>query len=304
MSLDRYRRPRLIVLNAHDSAYEAARSMADHKIGAVLVQNGELIGIVTDRDLALDVVAADLHPCATTLHDVMSDEVASVDIDATVDDVVRVMLDHACRRVPVLSDGKAVGIVTLDDLLLDEAIDLSTARAIIAAQLEVLALRDGEETTSSAGSMQGEPNSRTRSQLRRAARAENTYGRLLHDVMRETQLDTRERAEQALLIVLSALSRRLTPNAARHLLAQLPSKLATSLDRPFEGPDKNISAESIEAQLRHTLHLVPENATEVLYAVCEAVSDSVSAGEIESVRAELPTAMKDLFPSMPYRRAS
>jgi CBS domain-containing protein/uncharacterized protein (DUF2267 family) len=301
MSLDRYRRPRLIVLNPRDSAYEAARAMADHQIGAVLVQGEELVGIVTDRDLALDVVAADLDPRTTTVHDVMSDEVATVDIDDTIDDVVHTMCEHACRRVPVLSNGKVVGLVTLDDLLLDGAISVEDARAIIASQLEVAVRFENEGPTAiSPGGL----DSRTRARMRRAARAESTYGRLLHAVMRETQIDTRERAEQALLTVLSSLCRRLTPNGARHFLAQLPSKLGPVLDRPFDGPDRNVTAESIEAQLRHTLHVVPEVATEVLYAVCNAVSDSVSAGEIESVRAELPGAMKDLFPQMPYRRAS
>ncbi len=77
MSLDRYRRPRLIVLGPNATAYEAARAMAEHQIGAVLVLDGEdLVGIVTDRDLALDVVGTNQRASATTLHDVMSDEVA------------------------------------------------------------------------------------------------------------------------------------------------------------------------------------------------------------------------------------
>ncbi len=304
MSLDRYRRPRLIVLHTRSSAHEAARAMADNHIGAVLVaENQQLVGIVTDRDLALDVVAAGLDPQATTLRDVMSDELACVDIDDTVSTVLNVMLRNGCRRVPVVSNGKPIGIITLDDLILERAIGLDDAHSIITAQLEVASRFKPEGQTHPTLPAQPVVNTRARAQHRRAARAENTYGRLLNAVERQTGLDTRERAEQALRLVLSNICRRLTPDEAKHLVAQLPSKLAISLDRPYEGPNKSITTDTIQGELRQTLHLVPDSAADLLYAICDVIADSVSAGEIESVRAELPSAMKDLFPAMPFRRA-
>lgn len=301
MSLERYRRPRLIVLHPSATAYEAARAMADNHVGAVLVgEEGHLAGIVTDRDLALDVVGADYDPRSTSLRSVMSDQVACVDAEATIDDVVQVMLERGCRRVPVTDGGKPVGIVTLDDLILGDYIALEDAREIIRAQLEVAArLKEpGAATPTPLGRTDG----RLRSRQRRVARAENTHGRLLHAVERQTGLDTREHAERALLIVLGNICRRLLPQEARHLLAQLPSKLHPALEAYLDGPDKRIRAETIEADLRQALHLTPEAAADVLYAVCEAVADSVSAGEIESVRDQLPTAMKELFPTMPFYR--
>lgn len=304
MSLDRYRRPRLIVLHPRSTAHEAARAMADNAIGAVLVvEDQTLVGIATDRDLALDVVAAGLDPRSTSLRDVMSDEVVPVDIDDTVDDVARIMREHGCRRVPVLSEGRPVGLVTLDDLVIERAVDLDTVRSIIVAQLEIAARFKPAGATNPSGAEQGRPGSGERARLRRAARAENTYGRLLHATMRQTGLDTRGRAERALLVVLSNLCSRLTETEAQHLLAQLPSKLVPQLDASLGGSNKNITPDTIEAELRRVLHLTPEAATDVLYAICEVIADSVSAGEIEDVRAELPAAMKDLFPPMPYRRA-
>ena len=177
------------------------------------------------------------------------------------------------------------------------------AREVIAAQLEVESRfkRQGE-THPSLGSAPDERRSRAR--RRRAARAENTYGRLLSHVEKRTGLDSRERAEQALRIVLSNLCRRLTPNEAEHLVAQLPSKLAPTLDRPFDGPDKKITTDSIQADLRQSLHVIPEEAGDILFTVCEVIADSVSAGEIDSVRAELPKAMESLFPRTPLREAS
>ncbi|UQA58071.1 CBS domain-containing protein [Polyangium aurulentum] len=301
MSLDRYRRPRLIVLQPSSSAYEAARAMADNHVGSVLVgQDGHIAGIVTDRDLALDVVATDYDPRSTFLRSVMSDEVAFVDVDATVDDVIQVMREHACRRVPVTDNGKPVGIVTLDDLILGGFIEIDDVREIIRAQLEVSARLKEPGTTGPTQISDG----RARARQRRIARAENTYGRLLHAVERQTGLDTREHAERALLIVLGNICRRLLPQEARHLIAQLPSKLHPDLEACLDGPDKRITSETIEGDLRQALHMTPEAAADVLYAVCEAVADSVSAGEIESVRDQLPRAMKELFPTMPgYRKA-
>jgi len=301
MSLDRYRRPRLIVLHPRSTTYEAARAMADNHVGAVLVlENQRLVGIATDRDLALDVVAAGLDPRTTPLRDVMSDEVTPVDIDDSIEDVVRIMREHACRRVPVVEQGRPVGIISLDDLLTERAIDIETARSIIAAQLESAA-RFKPAGAMSPGPTTGRGGERVRQ--RRAARAENTYGRLLHACMRQTGLATREQAERALLIVLGNLCSRLTEDEAQHLLAQLPSKLVPQLDATLGGSNKDITPDTIEAELRRALKLSAEAATDVLYATCEVIADSVSAGEIEDVRSELPTAMKDLFPPMPYRRA-
>jgi len=304
MSLESYRRPRLVILHPRASTREAARAMADNHIGAVLVtENHKLIGIVTDRDVALDVVAGELDPHTTTLRDVMSDEVASVDIDDNIKDVLDIMRKHACRRVPVLSDERVVGLVTLDDLLIDGAVSLDEVRSVVCAQLEVAARFKAEGQTHPMVPARPDIDTRSRATRRREARAENTYNRLLAAVERQTALDSRDKSEQALRIVLSNVCRRLTPGEAQHLVAQLPSKLAITLDRPYEGPDKSITTETIQSDLRHSLHLIPDHAADILYAVCDVIADSVSAGEIESVRAELPTAMKDMFPTMPLRRA-
>lgn len=305
MSLDRYRRPRLVVLHPRSSANEAARAMADNHIGSVLVTDDQqLVGIVTDRDIALDVVAAELDPRTTKIHDIMSDEIAYVDIDDNVSDVLEVMRECRCRRVPVVSDGRPVGIITLDDLILDDVVNLDEAREIIEAQLEVASRFKAQGETHPVSPATPPDERRTRARRRRAARAENTYGRLLSVVEKRTGLDSRERAEHALRIVLSNLCRRLTPNEAEHLMAQLPSKLAPTLDRPFEGPDKHITTDTIQADLRHALHVIPEEAGDILFTICEVIQDSVSAGEIDSVRAELPKAMESLFPRMPLREAS
>lgn len=305
MSLESYRRSRLVVLHPRSSVQEAARAMADNHIGCVLVAlEHELVGVVTDRDLALDAVAAELDPSTTTVRDVMSDEIATVNVDDDVQKVLETMRKHACRRVPMLDGGRVIGIITLDDLILDNRIDLADARSVIEVQLETAARFKPEGQTHPSSPARSEQEARrARVQRRRTARAEHTYRKLLGAVERHTGLQTSTEAEHAVRIVLSNVCRRLTPRNAEHLVAQLPSKLVLLLDRPYEGPDRTITLDTLKADLRQTLHLIPEEAGEILYSVCDVIADSVSVGEIESVRAELPTAMKDLFPEMAFRRA-
>lgn len=141
MSLDRFRRPRMIVLHPTATAYEAACAMAEHEVGSVLVADGQgIIGIVTDRDLVLELVAADLDPHETQLGDVMSRDVVTLDVSASLADVTRMMRDHTCRRIPILEDGRPVGMVTLDDLLVDG--EFGGTRLVVAAQLDAATRRE------------------------------------------------------------------------------------------------------------------------------------------------------------------
>ena len=90
MSLERFRRSKMVVLKRRSIAYQAARAMADNHIGSVLVSDqGNLVGIVTDRDLALAVLGGDLDPKIITLDEVMSEELITCDIGDDLDAVAR-----------------------------------------------------------------------------------------------------------------------------------------------------------------------------------------------------------------------
>jgi CBS domain-containing protein/uncharacterized protein (DUF2267 family) len=300
MSLDHYRRARMVVLHPRTSVHAAARAMADNHIGSVLIaERRQVLGIVTDRDLALEIVAGNL-ALTTPVHDVMSDELATVPITAGIDDIVQVMRSYGCRRVPLVDDDKPVGLVTLDDLIIDGAIDAATAASIIVAQLEAAA-RFSDDALPAEGGVAGR---RDRGILRRKARAESAYARLLRVVEARSGAPAREQAELSLLIVLSMLCSRVTPVEARHLIAQLPSRLHPELERNLDGPDRRVTTEAIEAELIRRLNVGEDVAQMLLISVCEALADCVTAGEIESFRGQLPLDMKDLFPPTPLRRSA
>jgi CBS domain-containing protein len=100
---------------------EAARRMRDANIGDVLVSrpDGSICGIVTDRDLALNVVAEGADPNRMTVRDVCSHVIESVESGDPVGKAVSKMREGAIRRLPVIDDGKLVGIVTLGDLAIE-----------------------------------------------------------------------------------------------------------------------------------------------------------------------------------------
>jgi len=99
------------------SVVEAARLMRDEDVGSVpIVEDGRLVGMVTDRDIALRIVAEG-RGLDTTVADIASREVVSIDPQQDVDEAMRLMSEHRLRRLPVVEeDGRLVGIVAQADL--------------------------------------------------------------------------------------------------------------------------------------------------------------------------------------------
>lgn len=96
---------------------EAARLMRDEGVGGVLVtQAGRLCGLVTDRDIVVRAVAEgrDLH--GTRLDEICSAGVVTVGPDDEADTAARLMRERGIRRLPVVENGRAVGIVSIRDL--------------------------------------------------------------------------------------------------------------------------------------------------------------------------------------------
>jgi CBS domain-containing protein len=102
---------------------EAARLMRSHHVGDLVVieetaGRRKPVGIVTDRDIVVEVVAAGVNPDALKVGDIMGPEVATVRESEGLFEALRYMRDKGVRRMPVVdSSGGLVGILTLDDLL-------------------------------------------------------------------------------------------------------------------------------------------------------------------------------------------
>lgn len=108
-------------LSVNSSVFEAAQTMERAKTGDVLVTNddGTLCGIVTDRDIVTRVLAQGKDPKGTSLSDICTRDCKTLEPNSSTDDAIRVMRENAIRRVPVVENQKAVGMISLGDLAVD-----------------------------------------------------------------------------------------------------------------------------------------------------------------------------------------
>jgi len=254
-----------------------------------------LVGMVTDRDLALAVLGGDLNPNKTRLSEVMSEGVISCDIGADISEVVRLMRDEGVRRIAITENERLVGLVTLDDLVVDGSVGIEDLRSIVSAQLEVEAPHKPAGTLHPEAGAKLQAAGRARALMRAQARAEATYYRVVTAVADAAGLD-RDRAERALLLGACMLCRRLVPQEAEDLIAQLPSMLQPRLEKCLDGPDRAVTADAIRDELARSLGLDREQATITMKSVFKTIGETVSAGQIEEVRGQLPEEMKHLFP--------
>jgi len=96
----------------------AAKMMRDEDVGlAPIVEGDKLVGVLTDRDIAVRVVAEGRDPESTRVTDVASSEVVAVEPDRDLDEALRLMAAHQVRRLPVVAkDGRLVGVVAQADV--------------------------------------------------------------------------------------------------------------------------------------------------------------------------------------------
>jgi signal-transduction protein with cAMP-binding, CBS, and nucleotidyltransferase domain len=126
--------PGPIGVDYYQSIGEAARTMRDWGVGAVLVvRNESLYGLVTDRDLLVRAVA-EARGADEPVGPLSSANLIGVDADADVREAMRLMRQHAVRRLPALEDGQVTGIVSLGDLA------ITGESALAFAQLSAIAV--------------------------------------------------------------------------------------------------------------------------------------------------------------------
>ena len=126
--------PGPIGVDYYQSIGEAARTMRDWGVGAVLVvRDGSLHGLVTDRDMVMRAVA-EARGADEPVGPLSSADLIGVDADTDVREAMRLMREHAVRRLPVLEDGQVTGIVSLGDLAIQDE------PALVFAQLSAIAV--------------------------------------------------------------------------------------------------------------------------------------------------------------------
>jgi CBS domain-containing protein len=114
---------------------DAAALMAKSGVGSVIVVEGKTpVGIVTDRDLVTRGVAR-AYPADGRIDGLMTMGLIALDVDHDLEDLVHVFRDHAVRRIPIVDQDRLVGVVSLDDVMVLVADELSTISKVLAGQI-------------------------------------------------------------------------------------------------------------------------------------------------------------------------
>ncbi|PDZ72297.1 CBS domain-containing protein [Bacillus pseudomycoides] len=106
-----------------DNVYEAAVKMKEEAIGMIpIVENNQVVGLVTDRDLVVRGIA-EKHPGSNKITNVMTTEIVSISPDDPIENATELMAQHQIRRLPVVENGELVGMLALGDLAITEKAD-------------------------------------------------------------------------------------------------------------------------------------------------------------------------------------
>jgi CBS domain-containing protein len=124
--------PTVVSITPEESVALAARLLTRHNLGAlpVCTYEGELVGIVTDRDIVTRCIAADQDPSRVTVRDIMTRELTVVSPSEDAKQAAKRMAKAQIRRLPVVEGGEVKGVVSLGDLALAHRCEMEAAAAL------------------------------------------------------------------------------------------------------------------------------------------------------------------------------
>ncbi|MBC7127496.1 MAG: CBS domain-containing protein [Candidatus Methanosuratincola petrocarbonis] len=108
----------VVTINKEKTIVEAAQIIGDKGVGSlVITDNGNIVGVLTERDMITKCIAKGCDPSKTKVSEIMSSPVVAIDPEADIIDAAKLMVSKMIRRLPVLDGGKLVGIITTYDLV-------------------------------------------------------------------------------------------------------------------------------------------------------------------------------------------
>ena len=130
--------PEVYAVAPGDSVIDAIRLMAEKGVGAVLVMDGaRLAGIVSERDYARKIVLHGKSSADTSVRDIMTADVVTVNPHQTVEQCMQIVTDHRIRHLPVVDDEEVIGVISIGDLvkavIQDQQVQLDQLQRYIAS---------------------------------------------------------------------------------------------------------------------------------------------------------------------------
>ena len=110
---------KIVTINPTDKAKKAAMSMSDNDVSSLIVldNNGQPVGIITERDLVREVCTHDASSNNFIIEHIMSSPVATIDPNSSVETAANIMLENKVRHLLVMEDNKLIGIITSGDFI-------------------------------------------------------------------------------------------------------------------------------------------------------------------------------------------
>jgi predicted transcriptional regulator len=140
MKVEEFQSPHTVHIPMTRTVRDAAKQMRDQHVGALIVTEdgpplGRIVGIVTDRDIAIKAVIQAVEPDDLLVADIMQTYVLSIDTGADIADALQMMASHGVRRLAVTGgNGRLVGVLSLDDVLDAMARDWALLAAVVRAE--------------------------------------------------------------------------------------------------------------------------------------------------------------------------
>ncbi len=121
----------IVTLDKDVSVHDAARMMNEHRIGClVALDNGWIVGILTERDLLQRVLEAGRNPKETKVSEIMTRNVIVGDPDMQLVEATRLMFENKVKKLPIVEDNRLVGLITLTDIARATHVDEKTMKLV------------------------------------------------------------------------------------------------------------------------------------------------------------------------------
>jgi len=282
-SIEDFLNKKVVILKRTDTLHSASLAMAENNVGSILISNskGEMVGVLTDRDLACTISVVK-NGLKAPISEAMSEgEIVSVDDTSQLRTVIKKMIDHGVRRIPVMATSgrrpRCRGIITLDDLLAAKVISIDEVSQIAAKQIHP------------------SPHRASRAILRSVARRAQTARKFRKALANKIGLLDELEAESATKWVLRILVKRVKPETAADLITQLPALWQDELYGLASGPEKLIGAGDIIDNLSELLKIDGNAAQALFVRIVNSLADLISRGEMVDFVAQLPIDMKEML---------
>lgn len=288
-SISSFKKRQVFVLKETNTVAEAAQAMAEHNSGCVIVADGlgHVCGLLTDRDLACEVLAHK-EDFDTPLQEIITRSLLAIKEDDSLKDAIAIMKKSGVRRVPILKIEKSgrhrcTGLITLDDLIKRKLIRIDDAAQIIKKSVHLRQFQNSRND---------------QRKKKRQIQTLNTFYKVLAREMRVSR-------PSALAIgnfLLTQVVQRISHGEALHLIAGLPKMLHEELLRLPHGPNRKITPRLILQTLDEDFGLDTKTAFRMVRGFWSGLEYFLMGHETDHLLSQMSKELQIFFSGEKFKK--